>query len=108
MGNYRTRGYVIRILESGDLVHRIKFNWYDATDLWDAKIFATSNGAIAYIQREISEPKRDQYRVEYFIKNTNEVVFKVINTTPKAVKNISDMRAKIEQKLIGSSRKICF
>lgn len=108
MRKYYTNGYVVRILESGDLVHKNKFNWYDASSLGEAKIFATLNGVTAYIQREISEPKRTQYQIEYFIKDTNEVVFKVIDTIPKAVKNISEMRTKIEQKLIGSNRKICF
>ena len=42
------------------------------------------------------------------VKDENGVVFKPIGMKPKAVKNISDMRDKIEQKLIGSSRKICF
>jgi len=108
MLKYYTSGYVIRILESGDLVHRIKFHWSDATLLSEAKIFATMNGVTAYIQREIPEPKRNQYQIEYAVKDENGVVFKPIGMKPKAVKNISDMRDKIEQKLIGSSRKICF
>ena len=108
MRKHYTNGYVIRILESEDFVHKTKFNWYDASSLGDAKIFATLNGVTAYIQREISEPKRNQYQIEYFSRDVDGIVFKVIDTIPKAVKNISEMRTKIEQKLIGSSRKICF